>query len=154
MRLCKITDELVADLMSVSKLLSEEVPVRNGRIDGRRRRRGLINVLGYGLKYLFGTADARDVKRLNSVCDNLQSFQKKVIHATEQQMTYLHTLDEATKRNAKATLDLAKILRDSIQNISLRLGRVDADLIDVQIALQRQARYSAACSAASGQCLH
>jgi hypothetical protein len=143
-RLYKITDKLEADLMSVSKLLSEEVTVTKGQINGRRNRRGLINVLGYGLKYLFGTADARDVKRLNSVCDNLQSFQKRVIHATEQQMTYLHTLDEATKTNAKATLDLAKILRDSIQNVSLKLGRVDADLIDVQITLQKQARYSAA----------
>jgi hypothetical protein len=27
---------------------------------------GLINVLGYGMKYLFGIADARDVTRLTS----------------------------------------------------------------------------------------
>jgi hypothetical protein len=126
-RLDKITDELEADLMSISKLLSEEVPIGNGKGDTRRHRRGLINVFGYGLKYLFGTADAKDVKRLNAVCDNLQSFQRKVIHTTEQQMTYLHTLDEATKANAKATLDLARILRNSIQNISLGLGRVEAD---------------------------
>ncbi|PNF23724.1 hypothetical protein B7P43_G18457 [Cryptotermes secundus] len=100
--------------MSVSKLLSEEVRTGNGKI--RRTQRGLINIFGYGLKYLFGTADTKDVKRLNAVCDNLQSFQRKVIHTTEQQLTYLHTLDEATKANAKATLDLAKALRNSIQN--------------------------------------
>jgi hypothetical protein len=69
----------------------------------QRNKRGLINFFGYGLKYLFGTADVRDVKRLNAVCDNLQSFQTKVVHATEQQMSYLHKLDKATKANAKDT---------------------------------------------------
>jgi hypothetical protein len=113
-RLYKITDELEADLLSVSKLLSDEVPVGNNKGKVQRPRRGLINLFGYGLKYLFGTADARDVKRLNEVCDHLQSFQAKVVHATEQQMSYLHTLDDAITANAKATLDLGRALRDSI----------------------------------------
>jgi hypothetical protein len=142
----KITDGLETDLLSVSKLLSEEISIRNGKRDARRIRQGLINTFVYGLKYLFGTADAGDVKRLNAVCDNLQPFQKTVIHITEQQMTYLHTLDEATKANAKATLDLARALRDSIQNISLGLGRAEADLIDVRFALEKQTtrKYSTA----------
>jgi hypothetical protein len=84
--------------------------LKYGGTSKRRDRRGLLNVFGYGLKYLFGTADAKDVKRLNAVCDNLQSFQKAVIHTTEQQLTYLHTLDETVKANAKATLDLGKAL--------------------------------------------
>jgi hypothetical protein len=67
-----------------------------------------------------------------------------VVHATEQQMSYLHTLDEATKANAKATLDLGKALRDSIWNISLKLGRSEADLLDVRYALEKQAKYSTA----------
>jgi hypothetical protein len=67
-------------LLSVSKLLSDEVPLKSGKPIMRRNRRGLLNVFGYGLKYLFGTADAKDVRRLNDVCDNLQSFQKTVIH--------------------------------------------------------------------------
>jgi hypothetical protein len=40
-------------------------------------------------------------------------------------------LDKAMKANAKATLDLARALRDSIQNNSLGLGRIEADLIDI-----------------------
>jgi hypothetical protein len=120
------------------------MPIRNGKGSKRRTRQGLANIFGHGLKYLFGTADARDVKPLNAVCDNLQSFQKKVIHTTEQQMTYLHTLDEATKANAKATLDLAKALRNSIQNISLEVGKLEVDLFDVQFALEKQTRYSIA----------
>jgi hypothetical protein len=68
----------------VSKLLSGGVPIRDGKGDTRRTRRGIINVFEYGLKYLFWTADAKDVKRLNDVRDNLQSFQRKVIHTIEQ----------------------------------------------------------------------
>ncbi|PNF38200.1 hypothetical protein B7P43_G13468 [Cryptotermes secundus] len=120
-RLNKITDELETDLLSISKLLSEEIPTRIWKRDIRRTKRGLIDVFGYGLKYLFGTADAKNVKRLNAICDRLQSSQGKVNHTTEQQMTYLHTLDEVTKAKAKATLDLAIALRNSIQNISLGL---------------------------------
>jgi hypothetical protein len=74
----------------------------------------------------------------------LQAFQQNVVHATEQQLSYLHTLDEATKINAKNTVDLAKTLRDSIQNVSLRIGRTEADLTDLQFAVEKQARYSTA----------
>jgi hypothetical protein len=59
-------------------------------------------------------------------------------------MTYLRSLDEATKTNMRATLELARTLRDSIGNISLGLGRVEADIIDLRFALEKQARYSAA----------
>ena len=44
---------------------------------------GLINVLGYGLKHLFGTADATDVKRLTKVCDDLHAFELQMVHAAE-----------------------------------------------------------------------
>jgi hypothetical protein len=81
---------------------------------------------------------------LNEVCDSLQSFQKTVIHTTEQQMTYLHKLDETTKVNAKATLDLGRALRDSIKIISLGLRRVEADIIDMRFASEKQAKYSTA----------
>jgi hypothetical protein len=59
-------------------------------------------------------------------------------------MTYLHTSDEATRANAKAALDLGRALRDSIKNISLELGRSEADIIDVQIAIEKQAKHSTA----------
>jgi hypothetical protein len=70
-RLQEVTSELEDDLESVSKLLSEDVPLKPIKQGQIRRRRGLINLFGYGLKYLFGTADAKDVRRLNDVCDNL-----------------------------------------------------------------------------------
>jgi hypothetical protein len=70
--------------------------------------------------------------------------QQGVGHATEQQLSHLRTLEEATKINAKNTMDLCRTLRDSIRNHSLRLGRVEADLIDVKIAMEKQATYSMA----------
>jgi hypothetical protein len=143
-RLQKVTDELEAELESVSKLLSEETSLRNKLANPHRTKRGLVNLFGYGLEYLFGTADARDVRRLNDVCDTLHTLQKNLVHAAEQQLTYLRTLDEATKANARTTLELAKTVRDSIQNFSLGLGRVEADLIDVRFAIEKQARYSIA----------
>jgi hypothetical protein len=53
----------------------------------------MIDILGYGLKYLFGTADARDVERLTEVCDELHAFETKMVHATEHQLTYIRRGD-------------------------------------------------------------
>jgi hypothetical protein len=50
---------------------------------------------------------------------------------------YSHTADEAPKADAKATLDLAKALRNSIKHILLGFGRVEADLIDVRFVLEK-----------------
>jgi hypothetical protein len=59
------------DLLSFRKLLYEETLTRD---HSTRTRRGLINLLGHGMKYLFGTADTYDVKRLQDVCDELHGL--------------------------------------------------------------------------------
>ena len=72
--------KLEMDLMDFKRLLfeeTEETLVRNPRDGDVRDKRGLINVLGYGLKYIFGTADAKDVKRLTSVT-SVTSYYTKV----------------------------------------------------------------------------
>jgi hypothetical protein len=137
---------LEMDLKGFKSLLfdeTEETLVRNQRDSDVRDKRGLIDVLVYGLKYLFGTADAKDVKRLTRVCDDLHAFKSKMIHAVERQLTYIHTLDETTKQNVKNTVELTRALRDSIRNVSLQLNRVEADLLDMQVAMEKQMRYSA-----------
>jgi septal ring factor EnvC (AmiA/AmiB activator) len=96
------------------------------------------------MQYLFGTADARDVKRLAAVCDELHAFESRTVHAADHQLTYLRTLDEMTKQNVKDTLDLARKLLDSIRNFSLQLHRVETDLLDTQATIEKQVRYSAA----------
>ena len=59
-------------------------------------------------------------------------------------MTYVRALDEMIKQNMMDTVELARALRESVQNFSLHLNRVEADIIDVQEAIGKQARYSAA----------
>ena len=76
----------------------------------------MIDILGYGLKYWFGTADAKDVKCLAEVCDELHAFETRMIHATEHQLTYIRTLNEMTKQNVMVTVELARTLRDSVRN--------------------------------------
>jgi hypothetical protein len=142
-RLDRMVGELKVDLRSFEKLLFEETLVRNPSAASVRDKRGLINILGYGMKYLLGTADAKDVKLLAKVCDELHAFKLK-IHAADQQLTYIRALDEMTKQNAKNTIELARVLCDSIRNISLQLKRVEADLLDTQVAIEKQVRYSAA----------
>jgi len=105
---------------------------------------GLIDILGYRMKYLFGTVDARDVKRLAAVCDELHAFESKMVHSADHQLTYLRTLDEGTKQTVKDTTDLARTLRDSIRNFSLQLHRVEADLLYTQGAIEKQISYGAA----------
>jgi hypothetical protein len=75
------------------------------------------------MKYLFGTADARDVKRLSDVCDTLQAFQTQMTHAVDHQLTYIQTLDEVTKQNAMDISDLTETLRNSIRNFLLLLTK-------------------------------
>jgi len=65
-------------------------------------------------------------------------------HAVDHQLTYIRTLDETVKRSTVDIADLAETLRDSVRKFSLHLNRVDADLLDTQAALEKQAKYSAA----------
>jgi hypothetical protein len=143
-RLDKMVWELTIDLQSFQKLLFKETPAQALRSGNGRTKQGLINILGYGLKYLFGTADAKDVERLTKICDELHIFKADMMHATEQQLTYIRALDKMTRQNVIDTIELAKTLRDSVQNFSLRLNRAEADLFDTQEAMRKQMRYSAA----------
>ena len=95
-----------SDLQSFRKLIFEETLSRNAGIGSTRTKRGLISFLGYGLKYLFGTADAHDVKRLYDVCDELHGFKLKMAHAIDHQLTYILTLDKDIKQNI---LDIASL---------------------------------------------
>jgi hypothetical protein len=138
----KLIEDLKDDSNSFRKLLFEETPTRS--TVNVRNKRGLVDILGYGLKYLFGTADARDVRRLVKLCDELHAFETRMVHATDHQLTYIRTLDEMTKQNMMDTVELARTLRETIHNFSLQFNRVKVDLLDTQAAIKKQARYSAA----------
>jgi len=81
-RLDGMVRKLEVVLINFRRLLFEETLARNPSSADVRDKRGLINILGYGLKYLFGTADATDVKRLTKVCDELHAFKLKMMHCS------------------------------------------------------------------------
>jgi len=143
-RLMGIVQGLDMDLQGFRKLLFEVVVPRGFGKANASTKRGLINALGYGMKYLFGTADAHGVKRIADVCDGLQRFKEKMMHAVDHQLTYIRVLDESTGQNTKDIVVLADTLRDSLYNYSLKLDGVEADLLDTQAAVIKQAGYSAA----------
>jgi hypothetical protein len=74
-----MASELDSDLQHFKKLLFEENQVQSSDVPTVRTKRGLINAMGYGLKYLFGTADARDVQRLSGICDKFQLMEAKMM---------------------------------------------------------------------------
>jgi len=92
-----IVKDLEKESQSFQKLLYEETLIRGQDAVSTWNKRGLFNVLGYGLKYLFGTADAKDVRQLTAVCDELHAFEAKMMHASEHQLTYVRALDETIK---------------------------------------------------------
>ena len=98
-RLDTMVQGLDDDLQSFRKLLFEDEVSRSPTRVNARVKSGLINLLGYGMKYLFGTADAQDVKRLSNVCDELHDFKSKMTHAVDHQLTYIGTLDETIKQS-------------------------------------------------------
>jgi len=84
------------------------------------------------------------VNYFSNICDELHVFKSKMTHAIDHQLTYIRTLDETIRQSTLDIAGLAEKLRDSIRNYSLHFNRVDADLLDTQAALKKQAKYSAA----------
>jgi len=143
-RLDTMVQGLDVDLQSFQELPFEGKPFRNPNTVNTRTKRGLVDLLGYGMKYLFGTADAQDVKRLSNVCDELHAFNSRMTHAVDHQLTYIQTLDETIKQSTVDIADLTEMLRSSIRNFSLQLNRVEASLLDTQTALEKHTKYNAA----------
>jgi hypothetical protein len=107
-RLEILNQELENDVNSFRQLLFKGQMNKKPMIPKIRAKRGLINVLGYGLKYLFGTVDAKDVQRLTAVCNELHTFESRMVHVTDQQLTYLWTLDESVGQNTKDVMNLVR----------------------------------------------
>jgi hypothetical protein len=110
---------------------------------GKRAKRSLVNVVGYGLKYLFSTTDAKDVKRLVKACDELHVFET-MTYASEHQLTYIRTLDEMTRQNAKDIVEVARAVRDSIRDVSIQAIRSEEGMADLRGAFEKHVQFSAA----------
>ena len=71
--------EIEADIESFKALLPQTVKIPKQY----REKCGLANVIGYTMKYLFGTMDNRDMEAINHFIDSMSIFAEKVIHTTE-----------------------------------------------------------------------
>ena len=73
-----------------------------------RKARGLINALGDGLKWLFGTATEADTRRLHKDIEGLKVGMGKLHHIAALQTTIIGTISKGQKSNARNLASLAK----------------------------------------------
>jgi hypothetical protein len=105
-RLQKVIDSLDDKLTNVKQFLPKP-----------ERKRGLINMGGSLLKVLFGTATVADLAGLHTTVDKLSQNQEAVVHAVNDQVTYIEQLDSNVKFNHQAVTNMAAILRDYVVKI-------------------------------------
>ena len=96
---------------------SLEVKLRNLRsyLPLPDRRRGLMNIGGAVLKLLLGTAMDSDVKNLHSTMEEMGRRQGDIIHAVNQQLTFLKQLDSTVTWDHDAIANWSYILKDFAQ---------------------------------------
>ena len=84
-----------------------------------RRARGLINALGSGFKWLFGTATEEDTKRLHKDIKGLEIQTGKLHHLAELQATLIGTISKNQKRNTRNLAALAKKAMDLERSLAV-----------------------------------
>ena len=94
-----------------------------------RRARGLINALGDGLKWLFGTATETDVQKMHKQIEGISVGVGKLHHISELQTTLIGEVSKRQKNNAK---HLATLARKAIELEALFTVTRDADHITMR----------------------
>ena len=84
-----------------------------------RRTRGLINALGSGFKWLFGTATEEDTKRLHKDMKGLEIQTGKLHHPAELHATLIGTISKNQKRNTRNLAALAKKAMDLERSLAV-----------------------------------
>jgi hypothetical protein len=103
-------DQVEQELSTLTRLL----PVSEKGELGVRRKRGLFNVGGEALKFLFGVATTQQLQELHHTVEGIKTREGDVIHAVQTQLTYLKSVDEAATRNAMGLAGVARILKNVI----------------------------------------
>lgn len=115
-RLEKMIEEYENSFGSFRRLQFVEMWTRNPIVQDGCKKRGLIDILWIRVEIYVWNRGFWDVKRLTAVCDELYALEAQMVRAADYQLTYLRTLNETTKRNTMDTIELARMLRDSIGN--------------------------------------
>jgi hypothetical protein len=105
-------DKEIQELYTFSKLL----PGPKDTDSNHWKKRGLINIGGDALKFLFGVATTQQLQELHTTVENIKSRDGDVIHAIQKQLTYLKSVDEAVSQNAVGLATIARIVKNVITN--------------------------------------
>ena len=113
-RLKELIEEIEIQVSAFEALLPKTVNMTVNLGGKSRNKRGLINIGGYILKYLFGTMDHRDMDKINHFIDTMKTFAENVVHTQEQQLTYIQKMNERMTKNTKDIVIIAGKLRDTM----------------------------------------
>jgi hypothetical protein len=94
-------------LNTVAKLL----PTSKGTGENSRRKRGLLDIGGEVLKFLFGVVTTPQLEELHNTVERIRVKEGDVIHAMQQQITYLRAVDEEVVQNTIGLVEIARILK-------------------------------------------
>jgi hypothetical protein len=78
------------------------------------RRRGLLNVVGSTLQFLFGTAMDTDVSSLQNTMTEVTQKQGDIIHEINKQVTYFRSLDNLVKVDHMVLANWTSIIKDFV----------------------------------------
>jgi hypothetical protein len=107
-----------------------------------RKRRGLINLGGQVLKFLFGTATNSEVQELQSIVSNYENQKQDIILAVKSQLTLLQTVGKETKQSTVDLLNVARTLRQLVFEV-VYLNRTFSTIVDkTKIAFEIQKNVS------------
>jgi hypothetical protein len=98
-------------------------------------RRGLLNLGGNILKFLFGSATVSDVHLFHVVVSDLQLKNSEIVHSLENQLTYVKSLSSSSKINAEGIANLSHILRDQVVQSHDELQSIARDLLWLNASL-------------------
>jgi uncharacterized protein YoxC len=83
-----------------------------------RRKRGLINLGGDVLDFLFGTATSTELQTLHCVTEGIKKQNDVMTHSIQSQLTYTKELDENVRQNTRDVSLLARTLKSLVFGVA------------------------------------
>ena len=102
---------------SILNQLSLELNDLEKLLPTTRRKRGLLDLGGQALKFLFGTATNSELQTLHLAVEEIKNKQTALVHSVENQVTYMKEFDEDVKQNTKDVSTLARTLKSLVYDV-------------------------------------
>jgi hypothetical protein len=101
-------------------------------------RRGLVNLGGNVLKFMFCTAVVTDVHQLHETLDDLQSRNSDVVHSLTDQLAYFKKLDTLSKLNTDVLMNLSSTVKDVVIQSHDSFQQTARDISWLNVTLHEQ----------------